>query len=78
VVPFYWGFSEEESKINKHEVHGQWTERYGNRLDQNGSKNGGPFANATSDLNAMWAMGSTAKSCTWRAVPASPAARCTT
>ena len=65
VVPFYWG-SRENGGINpdtgqyyikKDNWHGQWTDRYGNRLDKNGAKNGGPFANATTCLNAMWGDG---------------------
>jgi len=61
VVPFYWGFRELEDKIHKNEAHGQWTDRYGNRLDKNGAKNGGPFANATSNLNDMWGLGFSGK-----------------
>lgn len=65
VVPFYWGSRENggidphtgEPYIKKDNWHGQWTDRYGNRLDKNGAKNGGPFANATTTLNAMWGAG---------------------
>lgn len=65
VVPFYWGSSEnagtdpvtKKPYIKKDNWHGQWTDRYGNRLDKNGAKNGGPFANATTNLNAMWGDG---------------------
>lgn len=57
VIPFYWGSREEESHIKKDNWHGQWTDRDGNRLDKNGAKNGGPFANATTTLNAMWGDG---------------------
>lgn len=62
MIPFYWGSSESagtdphsgQPYIKKDSWHGQWTDRYGNRLDKNGSKNGGPFANATTNLNALW------------------------
>ena len=65
VIPFYWGSSESagvdphtgQPYIKKDNWHGQWTDRYGNRLDKNGSKNGGPFANATTNLNALWSDG---------------------
>lgn len=65
VVPFYWGSRENggidphtgQPFIKKDNWHGQWTDRYGNRLDKNGAKNGGPFANATTTLNAMWGAG---------------------
>jgi hypothetical protein len=55
VIPFYWGSREQEKFINKKNWSGQWTDRYGNRLDKNGAKNGGPFANATSELASTWA-----------------------
>lgn len=65
VIPFYWGSRENggidpktgQHYIQKENWHGQWTDRYGNRLDKNGAKNGGPFANATTTLNAMWGAG---------------------
>ncbi len=65
IVPFYWGSRENggidpqtgQPYIKKDNWHGQWTDRYGNRLDKNGAKNGGPFANATTCLNAMWGEG---------------------
>ena len=55
VIPFYWGFREvkDETKI----VNGQYTDRYGNRLDKDLSKGGGPFGNATSSLPDMWNRG---------------------
>ncbi len=61
VVPFYWGFREDDKLINRSGYHGQWTDRYGTRLDKNGAKNGGPFANATSTLNDMWGAGFSGK-----------------
>ncbi len=57
VIPFYWGFREEEGRIRKKEKHGQKTDRRGNRLDARGIKNGGPFANATSSIPDMWTDG---------------------
>ena len=55
VIPFYWGFREQgnASKV----VNGQNTDRYGNRLDKDMSKNGGPFGNATNTLPDMWNKG---------------------
>lgn len=55
IIPFYWGFRElrDERKI----VNGQFTDRYGTRLDKDLSKGGGPFANATSTLPDMWNRG---------------------
>ena len=47
VIPFYWGFREEEKAIHKEARHGEWLDRHGNRLDKHGSKGGGAFANAT-------------------------------
>ena len=55
VIPFYWGFREEDESAKW--VHGQRTDRYGNRLDKDLSKGGGPFSNATSTLPDMWGQG---------------------
>ncbi|MFV7456721.1 effector protein Tle3 domain-containing protein [Stenotrophomonas maltophilia] len=65
VIPFYWGFREEEGInpktgkpwIDKHQPHGEYLDRHGNRLDKDSAKNGGPFANATSCIPDMWADG---------------------
>lgn len=59
VIPFYWGFREVEGKYKRGEVsrHGQALDRFGNRLDKDFSKGGGPFANATSTLADMWRFG---------------------
>ncbi|WP_137938196.1 DUF3274 domain-containing protein [Chitinivorax sp. B] len=59
IIPFYWGFREIEEEVNKGELewHGQSTDRYGNRLDKDYSKGGGPFANATTSLPDMWNKG---------------------
>ncbi|MRV74611.1 DUF3274 domain-containing protein [Duganella sp. FT92W] len=55
VIPFYWGYREldEQTRIKR----GQYVDRYGNRLDKDKSKGGGPFANATSNLPDMWNKG---------------------
>lgn len=55
VIPFYWGSREmvEASRT----VRGQKTDRYGNRLDKDLSKETGSFANATSTLPDMWGKG---------------------
>ena len=55
VIPFYWGFREESDKAGS--FRGQRIDRYGNRLDKDLSKGGGPFANATATLPDMWGQG---------------------
>ncbi|PKB23954.1 T6SS effector phospholipase Tle3 domain-containing protein [Janthinobacterium sp. 64] len=55
VIPFYWGYREVEGKTTT--IHGQFVDRYGNRLDKDLSKEGGPFGNATSSLPDMWRPG---------------------
>lgn len=55
VIPFYWGYRELDSKTSMN--HGQYVDRYGNRLDKDRAKGGGPFANATSTLPDMWNKG---------------------
>lgn len=55
VIPFYWGYRELDGKSKN--IRGQMTDRYGNRLDKDLSKGGGPFANATSNLPDMWNKG---------------------
>ena len=55
VIPFYWGFREVQAHCGT--INGQFTDRYGNRLDKDLSKGGGPFANATSTLPDMWNRG---------------------
>lgn len=57
VIPFYWGFREEEQSINKTAPHGEWMDRNNNRLDKAGTKEGGQFANATTNLPDMWGEG---------------------
>jgi pimeloyl-ACP methyl ester carboxylesterase len=55
VIPFYWGYRELQDETKT--VNGQMTDRYGNRLDKDLSKGGGPFGNATSSLPDMWNRG---------------------
>ena len=55
VIPFYWGFRERSNAAKV--VNGQNTDRHGNRLDKDMSKNGGPFGNATNTLPDMWNKG---------------------
>jgi hypothetical protein len=55
VIPFYWGFRETFNQAGTKS--GQRTDRYGNRLDKDLSKGGGPFGNATSTLPDMWNRG---------------------
>jgi pimeloyl-ACP methyl ester carboxylesterase len=57
VIPFYWGFREVTTKANTKERHGEYLDRYGNRIDKRYGKNGGPFANATSNLPDMFGPG---------------------
>ena len=55
VIPFYWGYRE-QSKPAKTKA-GQNLDRYGNRLDKDLSKGGGPFSNATTTLPDLWNSG---------------------
>jgi hypothetical protein len=59
VIPFYWGYREVSSKVqtNAKLSRGQALDRFGNRLDKDHSKGGGPFANATTTLPDMWNKG---------------------
>ncbi|HHX1604478.1 TPA: T6SS effector phospholipase Tle3 domain-containing protein [Pseudomonas aeruginosa] len=65
VIPFYWGSRESDAVdpgtgkpyLRKDTPHGEWLDRYGNRLDKSGSKEGGIFANATTTLPDMWKQG---------------------
>jgi hypothetical protein len=66
VIPFYWGYREDGAidpntdrpkYINTGAKHGEWTDRFGNRLDKDGAKGGGPFTNATSSLPDMFGAG---------------------
>lgn len=66
VVPFYWGFREDgeidpktklPKYINTTAKHGEWTDRFGTRIDKDAAKGGGPFPNATSNLPDMFGPG---------------------
>lgn len=65
VIPFYWGFREDsgvdphtkKDYVQKDTPHGEWLDRYGNRLDKAATKEGGMFANATTTLPDMWIRG---------------------
>jgi hypothetical protein len=68
VIPFYWGYRAEEKAWNhrrkKWEAgislrNGEFLDRYGNRVDKDHAKGGGPFANATSTLPDMYGPGFT-------------------
>lgn len=59
VIPFYWGYREVSKQTET--VNGQFVDRYGNRLDKDLSKEGGPFGNATSNLPDMWRPGLSAR-----------------
>lgn len=61
VIPFYWGYREEEAQIIKDTDHGEWLDRYFNRLDKDGTKGGGVFANATTSLPDMFGQGFSGK-----------------
>ncbi|CDG82447.1 T6SS effector phospholipase Tle3 domain-containing protein [Janthinobacterium agaricidamnosum] len=54
-IPFYWGFRETARQAGT--KNGQRTDRFGNRMDKDLSKGGGPFGNATSTLPDMWNRG---------------------
>ncbi|WP_426100939.1 T6SS effector phospholipase Tle3 domain-containing protein [Massilia sp. TSP1-1-2] len=55
MIPFYWGFRETFDRAGV--KNGQRIDQFGNRLDKDLSKGGGPFGNATSTLPDMWNRG---------------------
>lgn len=57
VIPFYWGFREEKNFAKTEQHHGQYVDRFGNRIDKRFGKNGGPFANATTNIPDMFGPG---------------------
>ena len=57
VIPFYWGFREEAAKADTSQRHGEYLDRFGNRIDKRFGKNGGPFANATTNIPDMFGPG---------------------
>ena len=54
VIPFYWGSRTSDPPITKNHLR---VDRFGNRVDANGAKGGGPVANATNNLVDMWGKG---------------------
>ena len=57
VIPFYWGFREVTKMAKTEEAHGQYLDSYKNRIDKRYAKNGGPFANATTNIPDMFGPG---------------------
>ncbi len=60
VIPFYWGYRVAHDSKHR-DLNGQKVDVFGNRLDLDRSKGGGPFANATTNLADMWNRGTPAK-----------------
>ncbi len=58
LIPFYWGFKANKDDVSKDpsklKRNGQNIDKYGNRLDPNLCKNGGMFANATTNIPDMF------------------------
>ena len=58
LIPFYWGFKASSSDVakepDKQKVNGQYVDQFGNRLDVHRAKNGGMFANATTNIPDMF------------------------
>ncbi|CAM2166141.1 DUF3274 domain-containing protein [Burkholderia latens] len=58
LIPFYWGIRVEPKDLPqdsaKQTVNGQYVDKFGNRLDRHRAKNGGMFANATTNIPDMF------------------------
>jgi Protein of unknown function (DUF3274) len=58
LIPFYWGFKASKDDLAKEPakqtVNGQYVDKFGNRLDAHRAKNGGMFANATTNIPDMF------------------------
>lgn len=54
LIPFYWGYRAAPDEIGKDAINGQVVDIHGNRLDKNFAKNGGMFANATTNIPDMF------------------------
>ncbi|WP_419690052.1 effector protein Tle3 domain-containing protein [Burkholderia theae] len=58
LIPFYWGVRESGKDLPqdpaKQTINGQYVDKFGNRLDVHRAKNGGFFANATTDIPDMF------------------------
>lgn len=72
VIPFYWGFREETARADTTQKHGEYLDRFGNRLDKRYGKNGGPFANATTNIPDMFGKGFERDFLIWLADPDDP------
>jgi hypothetical protein len=57
VICFYWGFREETDVADTEQRHGEYVDRFGNRLDKRYAKNGGFFVNATTNIPDMFGAG---------------------
>jgi hypothetical protein len=57
VICFYWGFREETDVADTEQRHGEYVDRFGNRLDKRYAKNGGFFVNATTNIPDMFVVG---------------------
>lgn len=57
IIPFYWGFREITTQADTKQRHGEYLDRFGNRIDKRFGKNGGPFANATTNIPDMFGIG---------------------
>ena len=76
VIPFYWGFREVKGRYKPGNLfaHGQAVDRYGNRLDKDYSKGGGPFAKPPARCPTCGGVASGAGLTAWST--SSPATRC--
>ncbi|MDC8757071.1 effector protein Tle3 domain-containing protein [Janthinobacterium fluminis] len=72
VIPFLWGFREDTNKADTQQKHGEYLDRYGNRIDKRYAKNGGPFVNATTNIPDMFGPGFKRNWTIRRADPESP------
>jgi pimeloyl-ACP methyl ester carboxylesterase len=58
LIPFYWGYKASGADLPKSTAeqtkNGQVVDKFGNRLDKNRAKNGGMFANATTNIPDMF------------------------
>ena len=67
MIPFYWGYRAEPAEIQRDErgdparLRNQFQDKFHNRLDRHFAKGGGFFANATNNLQEMYAAGFAAK-----------------
>ena len=57
VIPFYWGYRANAETTDTTQRHGEYIDASGNRVDKRFGKNGGPFANATTNIPDMFGPG---------------------